>query len=369
MARKAKPTTDKPAAKPERFFEAELKGEQAPSLQVMESLYVLAAELFDRQPWDLISDSELILVETAPKELGFCSLMGELGEVIGLQVFLGTEGYRLFQRIQKGDAMTGGEFFALNHGLMVEFVEKNELEMPDKHLLKAMGHPSGKGMVAPKFRAGRPGYHPWYVTEGEAKLLADCIRSVIAMIDVMKEHAEVEFWAKEDRYPLITLDESKKQYHVRLVDIPELPLPMPKMPVLDDERIQRIRRRHFPSKGVIQIDHFYGIAPIGGAKERKSCIRMAIAIDADTAMAYPPEVASPEILTGDVLTSVLLNAIETVKSLPEEVQVSSREYKMLLTPLADSLGFPIKFAPSLPALEFARNSILEMMGDAGPMEY
>jgi hypothetical protein len=369
MARRTKPLKADPLPKPERFFELELKNEEAPSLTTMESLYVLAAELFDRQPWDLIASSDLIVVEIAPKELGFCSIMGELGEVFALQVFLGDEGYRLFQRIQKHDALSAGEFLAMNRGVMVEFVRKSELEAPDRQFLKAMGHPSGKGMVAPKFRTSRPGYHPWYVTESEASLLAECIRAVMAMLNVMKEHEEVEFWIKEDRYPLVTLEPNGQKYHVRMVDIPESPLPMPKMPVLDESRIQKIRRHHFPSKGAIQIDHFYSVVPIGEAKARKSCMRMAIAIDAETGFAYAPEVVSAESLTGDVLTNVLLNAIEAVKAVPQEVQVSSREYKMLLTPLADTLGFPVKFSASLPALEFAKNSILEMMGDSGPMEY
>src|ERR1700682_4928774 len=81
----------------ERFFEAQLKGEVAPSLETMEELFHVTSMLFPRRPWELLKEDNLILVKAPDSgELCFCMLMGSLGEVFGMLVFVGAQGYRLF---------------------------------------------------------------------------------------------------------------------------------------------------------------------------------------------------------------------------------------------------------------------------------
>jgi len=98
-------------------------------------------------------------------------------------------------------------------------------------------------------------------------LLAECIRAVMAMLDVMKEHAEVEFWVKEDRYPLVTLEPNGQKYHVRMIDVPESPPAHAEDAGIERIPDQNIRDIVSPSKGAIQIDHFYSVVPIGEAKQ------------------------------------------------------------------------------------------------------
>jgi len=52
-------------------------------------------------------------------------------------------------------------------------------------------------------------------------------------------------------------------------------------------------------------------------------------------------------------------------ALPAEVRVLNREYKILLDPLAESLGFRIKVQDSLPALSFAKTEIEAMLTGGG----
>lgn len=83
--------------------------------------------------------------------------------------YLGPESYRLFKRISDGEPVTTGEFFALLNSVSVEFLPSGKLTPPDKALAWAFGQPLTKGLAAPQFRAIRRGYHPWYVTEPEAR--------------------------------------------------------------------------------------------------------------------------------------------------------------------------------------------------------
>ena len=107
---------------------------------------------------------------------------------------------------------------------------------------------------------------------------------------------------------------------------------------------------------------------VGEAHERKACVRLAIAIDSETAFAFPPEVGSPESSVGDLLAEVVLTAIESSGALPSELRVKSREYKSMLGPLAKALGTPVKVVKSLPAADFARDQLLRMMSDPGRID-
>jgi hypothetical protein len=357
------------ASKPAYFFEKELVGEGPPSFASMQALCTLARDLFERHPWDLLAEDQLVLVEGAAlPELCFCSVMGALGQVRALHVYTGPEGYRLFRRLHSGERMTAGEFFAVQRSVYVEFARLGELTAADRGLLKAMGHRLKRGTLAPIFRSIRPGYHPWYVTEGEARMLAECQRAVIAICDMRKAKPALDFWQKESVYPLLSRraeEGNEAKYEIKLVQAPSLPQPIPDFGTMDEARIQRIRDSRYPFQGVLEVDHFYGVGMIGEKNQRKSCFRVALAVDAQSGFVYAPEVSLPGPSTGDVLMRVTLRAIESACGLPREVHVRSGEFKVLLEPLAQALRFSVKAVKFLPALESAKAQFLEMMGDAG----
>jgi hypothetical protein len=228
-----------------------------------------------------------------------------------------------------------------------------------------MGHPLTKGTEAPFFRTIRPGYHPWFVTESEAKILRRGLESVLVIADCLAQEPDADLWNEEDVYPLVrfTAEHSDRlEYVVKLTAAPrEIPT-MPKLPELDQPRIQSILDGRYRSAGVLEVDHFYTAAMIGAKDERKACMRIALAIDSKTAIAFPPLVSAPEESTGKMLQQVVLQAIEVKHALPAEVRVLNREYKILLDPLAESLGFRIKVQDSLPALNFAKTEIEAMLG-------
>src|SRR5215471_3411068 len=94
-----KGTHEHSVVRPEHFFQKELIGEHPPSSATMQTLYDLARDLFARRPWNLIAEDELVLLEeAASRELCFCSVMGALGQVRALHVYLGPEGYHFFKK-------------------------------------------------------------------------------------------------------------------------------------------------------------------------------------------------------------------------------------------------------------------------------
>jgi hypothetical protein len=160
-----KRNTDSVPGNPSQFFVKELSGETPPAFSTMEKLYGLATQLYALHPWRLVNENQLVLVrDSSTGETCYCSVMGQLGEVLAMHAYRGRESYRLFRRLEDGDAISPSEFLAGQHSVYVDFVPSTEMDGEDRKMLKAVGHPRAS-KIGPIFRAIHPGFHPWFVTE------------------------------------------------------------------------------------------------------------------------------------------------------------------------------------------------------------
>ena len=352
--------TAPPTALPNRYFVKELAGENPPSLAAMKRLYALASDLYGLRPWRVLDESQLILVrDSVSGELCYCSVMGMLGEVYSMHAYIGTESLRLFRRLEAEEVTDAGEFFATQHSVSVEFVPKAELERQDRELLAALGHPQGRGLASPIFRTIRPGFHPWFVTEEEARTLAECIRAVIVICTAVASQKSAKFWDLTDTYPMVTrMEGAEPRYQVDLVKA-VLPAEPPVMPVrLEEETLRLLRSQDYTVRGVMELDHILTGTPIGKKGERSACAAFALAVDAESGMVLAPDVNNSSVAAGDALARVFLNAVQAGHTLPKEVRVRSQRLKDCLAPLMESFGVAVRVAGRLPAADEARSSLL-----------
>jgi hypothetical protein len=362
----------------DQFFTKELSKETPPSFSTLEMLYELSSTLYGLKPWHVLEEDELVLIrDSATGETCFCSVMGALGEVLAMHAYIGVEGYRLFRKIAVGDITSPSEFFSAQHSVSVEFVPSGELDPPDRKLLTALGHPKRAANASPIFRACRPGFYPWYVTENEARLLADCLRAVILVCSLVSEQEGLDYWDEPDTFPMVSpIDEEeadKKEvtergqlrYEIKPFEVTLAEEPPLSPAQLGAEQFRQLHGRDYPIRGVMEIDFFPSPGVVGEKNERKACLHVALAVDADSGFLFPPELAEPGVSAGDALAAAITKAIETTRVLPREVRVQSSKFKNCLSPISEAYGFPIKVRSSLPALAEAREHLLRMMGGAG----
>ena len=351
---------------PDLCFVEELAGETGPSFAAMQRLYGLACELFGLLPWQMLNEGQLVVVrDSASDELCYCSVMGALGEVYSMHAYIGAEGLHTFRRLEAEGIADPGELFA-TRSVYVEFVPRAELEPQDRKLLAALGHPQRGGYASPIFRAIRPGFHPWFVTADEARMLAECIRAVVAVCTAIASQDNVKFWNEADTYPMVSwVEDNEPRYQINLVKStlpPEPPIP----PVcLDEETLRRLHDQDYPLRGRMELDYIFSGVPVGKKKQRKSSASIALAVDADSGIVYAPEVTDSRIPCGDALSKVFLKAIQSTRARPAEVRVRSQELKASLDGLMRSLGVKLHVATRLPSADQARASLLEFLRD-GP---
>lgn len=348
---------------PQQIFIKELAGETPPTFAAMERLYGLASELYGLRPWRILQEDNLIVVrDSVSGELCYCSVMGELGEVLSMHAYIGTEGLRQFRRIEAEEIANPGEFFATLHCVYVEFVRKAELTRQDRELLAALGHPQGRGLASPIFRTMRPGFLPWFVTAEEARTLSECIRDVILVCAAVASQKKVKFWDQADTYPMVSrIEGSEPGYKVEMVKS-ILPPEPPVTPVrLPEETLRALRNRDWAMQGAMELNMTYSGAAIGKKGERNSCAAIAIAADAGSGMVLAPEVTDSSITAGETLAKVFLKAIQTTRALPQEVRVSNQRLKDSLAPLMESFGVAIRVVKKLPASERALSHLMGFM--------
>jgi hypothetical protein len=79
-----------------------------PSFQEWQSLYAAAIDYWRIQPWLWVDDTDLFGVKNPQDgEIGYCCVVGALGEFIGLVIYLGTEGLESYMKIRTSESLDG----------------------------------------------------------------------------------------------------------------------------------------------------------------------------------------------------------------------------------------------------------------------
>jgi len=350
-----------------RFFEDQLKGEEALTLATAKQLFDLANEACVRKPWEIMGDTDLVLVkDPESQEMCYCSVMGALGEIFAVHAYRGMESYRLFKKIASGAPLTAGEFFGAQRGVTMEFLPSGMLRGPDRELARVLGHPLKRGTIAPQFRAGRPGYQPWYPTEAEGKVLALCVGSVLAFSEDLERKAAARYWDVEDVYPEVFWKRDG-DFRVENTLVRVTPAPLPELAKLDEVRLAKLSKGDYPLRGIVEVDEFYSAASLGGKNERKACVRVVMAADAEIRFLYMVQAFEPTRSVGEALMEGVLQTVEKGRFVPAEVRVNDESKRLLLSLLRERLGFELRAVSELPSLEFAKNELLQTLGDPGPI--
>ncbi len=149
-------------------------------LQEWRDLYEAALEFKKLASWKWMYDSDIFVVQNPVNgEIGYCCIMGTLGEVFGLVVYLGTEGLEGYLKIQSGEIPPDDiDVLHLQKCLSATFKDREFLQKQDLQIIRKVGLKFRGRNSWPLFRSYRPGYHPWYLTNDEVKYLTLALQQV-----------------------------------------------------------------------------------------------------------------------------------------------------------------------------------------------
>ena len=218
-------------------------------------LYDIALNYKNTKLWKRICDTELFAVRLSDGNIGYCSVMGELGEHIALALYIGCDGLDSYRSIyEAGNAHSEAEYnesFFLQDCVQCSFENKDELRPPEieeaQRYAKAHGITYRGRKAFPQFALYRPYRYPWYLRDAtDEQHLFEAISAAIEVAKKLKTSRKSSLGfmgcAPYDRaIPLLERDGDCYSWSTtELPDIQEKIYPSPKL--YDDLLLARLKK-------------------------------------------------------------------------------------------------------------------------------
>lgn len=222
----------------------------------LERLYSLAFAVRKTKLWKALYDDELFAVSLSNGKIGYCSVMGALGEHLALALYVGNRGldsYRLFQGANhmEMNALKTQEFMLSQVCLQCSFESKEELSPGE---LDAVRKYAAEHQIAlrganafPQFMSYQAAHYPWPVSGGtDEKLLCEILEAALEVSARLKEEQKSALGFSEgpayDRsIPLLTPAGEKFQWSLHPLP-PKQPVSYPTPSLRDELLMMRLKK-------------------------------------------------------------------------------------------------------------------------------
>jgi hypothetical protein len=155
-------------------------------------LYDLADQLYVLEPWNWMMESQLIyLRHPETNELGYISIMGQVGAHLCLALYIGTEALHRFNLIhdEQRDEVQESDTLALileSRQLQISFNTRPELLASDLATIKRLNR-KYRGNNWPMFRSFHPGCNPDSLSESDAVWMTHAIEQLLHVAPLLKD--------------------------------------------------------------------------------------------------------------------------------------------------------------------------------------
>lgn len=335
--------------------------DSSPTQSDWSKLYAVAMQIKKLAPWEWMSEEQIFGVQDPEtEEIGFVSVMGQLGEHYSIAVYQGSKGlYGLDNFQMLGPQAQAEDLLAIPH-LQASFEDRGELTKQDRNVIKELGLKFRGRNEWPLFRSYRPGYFPWYLNAQEARFLSSVLEQVLEMLPRIEHEPTMldpEDLDDEMRFLVRTPTEDAGkltwQEHFITVPPPESEAIPIAINTADLEALKRLK-----SGGMqLEVDLFVIPAQIDSKGSRPSLLYMLLVVERESGM-----VLGHDLLTADPTLSVMygqvpqafIEILSNYETVPSVVWARSELVYQLLSILGQELGFQTQYSAELPALDEAR---------------
>ncbi len=332
-----------------------------PSIEEWKTLYDAAIEFRKIEPWEWMKETDVFGVQNPQNgEVGYCCIMGELGEVLAMAVYSGTEGLQGYLKILKGQINPDEpDSLYIQDCLMLSFEDKRFVDQEDRQIINELGFKFRGRNSWPLFRSYKPGYFPWFLSRDEALYMTDALQRAKEVCLRFKENKKLLSTPKKNLY--LTRVPEKRDGMIVWKDEWREPAPLKRVKYSDEKvdevRIQRIRKTAKPTPVIWEIDFFYTPTPIAEGK-RPYFPYAIILIDRDSGFILDMHLARKAGYKKEFLEK-FLSCIEKMSILPLEILVRKEEVVNLLEPYTSRLNIKLSVVKRLENIDNARREMVK----------
>jgi len=331
-----------------------------PLLKDWKSLYDAAMAFRKIEPWEWMKETDIFGVQNPQTgEIGYCCIMGELGEVLAIAVYLGTEGLEGYLKIRRGQIQHDDpDSLFIQNCLMLSFENRKLVQEDDREIINELGLKFRGKNAWPVFRRYEPGYFPWFLNRDEVLYMTNALQQATDICLRFKDDAKLLRAPEKNQY-LIRVAEEKNgriswKDEWRKPSLPEKKDQGFYKPV-DEVRIQRFKKTVKSTPAIWEIDFFYAPTPVLHG-ERPFFPYAIMIIDHDTGFILDMHLAENRSYQKEFLEK-FLNCIETTSVIPLEILARKEEAVKLLETYASRLNIKLSRVKKLQNIDHARREM------------
>jgi len=336
------------------------------------SLYTAAGALKSLAPWTWMGDDQVFGVKDPESgSVGYCTVMGNLGEHFALGVALGSAGLAGLDGVRGMRKPDVAELLLSQTMLQASFEDRAELEREDLEVTKQLGLKFRGPKAWFLFRSYRPGFLPWFVTGAEARFLAVAIRQTHIVAQTLKEEPDAlepprpdaylvrvhepggdeSAWRDEWLEPSPSLDEA-----AAAISLPDVPV--------DPQLADLARDKPKLRSGVWEVDVNPILAPVGGRDERPSIPLQLLVVHHESGVVLEMDMKSLDDYVAG-FREHFVQVLDKLGQMPEQLLFANRRTEMVFAPIAAALQIPLERSRKLPGVQQIRRTLARFL-EVGP---
>ncbi len=294
-------------------------------------------------------------------EIGYCCVIGSLGEVFGLIVYLGTEGLDGFRKLQAKRRAPGSlEGLLLHNCLSLTFNDREYVHKEDREIIMQLGLSLRGRNAYPVFKNLKPGYLPWSITSDEAAYLTHALAQAADVCLRFKGQRTLLDPRAPGGYLVRTPEINGDAITWRDQWMRPAPVkPKPLSVHFDELRVQGLKSRNLKMKGVWEFDYAFADLPIKESG-RPYFPNLLIVTDHATGFIVHTHLAAPDAYPSRFADS-FVEGLEKTGFLPTEILIARDEAKAILGPITERLGIKLTMVKTCREANRARREFVKFI--------
>ena len=340
-----------------------------------EKMYELAFQFKGARLWQQLFDDEVFAVRLSDGEIGYCSVMGRLGEHLALGLYVGNEGYQSYRLMLDADHdavddIEMGFLLTAQSCLQCSFENKDMLSEEELEETRQYAQAHGKQLrgrnAFPQFTKYRPGRFPWrYDSDVDEQRICDALSAAIALKKILRQHSKEELGlislrANARKIPMLAWENDR--WVTKYTELPSSEMVYPE-PLFTNEvlaaRLKRKKKAGVWECGTMRIPT--AIQAEGGEEEAPYYPLALIYVELETELVF-----SPIVTVGEDSAEMMNDFAEQLldgDSLPRTIYCGDDRCFSLLKDFCGKTGIRIERTDAPELLDEVMQDLLEHMGE------
>ena len=337
-----------------------------PTIGEWKKLYNAAFKMKENECWNIFNDNDIFgIKDPETGMIGYCSVMGRLGEHYGLAVHKGTRGLEGLLSMQDGniEPTLMGALQAQNC-LMASFEDRKYLDGNDHKIIKKLGLKFRGPNSWPVFRDYTSGYHPWYLNSSDVRFLTLALEQTVHIYRRIGEDPDLLNNNEDSHFLVRVLGSDGIEWKDEWL-YPEPPTPDTRDPDFGEvpelkDLMERIRKNKKLGIDTWEIGTFFSLKSVREGHGRPYYPKMFVYADNGTGLILSFLPTEPTYYQA-IFLHHFLSYLAKADELPGKIFTSDEEIISLLLPLAKELDIDLIKSDRLPVVEEFRNEMAEYM--------